>query len=51
MKRIPRKIKKTTETPTPNDLKGPTITRPKTLPFLTCICLPFFSSLLITIFP
>ncbi|KAK7357047.1 hypothetical protein VNO80_16328 [Phaseolus coccineus] len=26
-----------------NDLKGPTITRPKTLPFLTCMCLPFFS--------
>lgn len=25
-----------------NDLKGPTITRPKTLPFLTCMCLPFF---------
>lgn len=32
-KNAKKRKKKTTGTPTANDLKGPTITRPKTLPF------------------
>ena len=42
IKRMPKKKKKTTGTPTPNNLKGPTITRPKALPFWLPYLYPFF---------